>query len=87
MGFEVYLGDLYFDPLLNSLRDAQISYLKSQKKCFFSAKLDYHTELVKYNPKSRITNFKNHKNTPLLKKTISILKKDTLYFKYGLDVL
>jgi hypothetical protein len=87
MGFEVYLGDLYFDPLLDPLRNAQTSYLKSKKKCFFDAILEYHTELVKYNPKSRISNFKNHKNTPLLTKTIGVLKKDTLYFKYGLDVL
>jgi hypothetical protein len=87
MGFEVYLGELYFDPLLDPLRSAQASYLKLKEKTFYDAHLNYRTKLKKYNPKLRITHVKKRKSTSLLEKTISILKKDTLYFKYGLHVL
>jgi hypothetical protein len=87
MGFEVYLGELYFDPLLDPLRSAQTSYLKLKEESFYDRHLNYRTKLKKYNPKSRITHFKKRKSASLSEKTISILKKDTLYFKYGLDVL
>jgi hypothetical protein len=71
---------LYFNPLLDPLRNAQTIFLKLKKQNYFNAILNYHKKLQKYD-------LKYCKEITQTSKVENILKNDTLRFKYGKEIL